>query len=128
MTPVNVDGGPTARSGVGEADVDIEEVTGLAPQVHILVYQGPNTSTGGYDTYSSIVTQDTARVVSTSWGLCEPFEGSAEAQAENTLFEEAAVQGQSVLAASGTRAPRTAWARATPTTRWPWTIRPANPS
>jgi subtilase family serine protease len=101
VTPVTVDGGPTARSGVGEADVDIEEVLSLAPQVHILVYQGPNNSTGGYDTYNSIVAQDTARVVSTSWGLCEPFEGSAEAQAENALFEEAAVQGQSVLAATG---------------------------
>jgi subtilase family serine protease len=101
VTPVDVDGGPTARSGVGEADVDIEEVLGLAPQVHIQVYQGPNSSSGGYDTYSSIVSADTAQVVSTSWGLCEPFEGSAAAQAESTLFQEAAVQGQSVLAASG---------------------------
>ena len=101
VTAVDVDGGPTARSGVGEADIDIEEVLGLAPQAHIVVYQGPNSPTGAFDTYDSIMAQDTARVVSTSWGLCEPSEGSAEAQAENTLFEEAAIQGQSVLAASG---------------------------
>jgi kumamolisin len=40
-------------------------------------------------------------VISTSWGLCEPFLGTSNANAENTLFQEAAVQGQSVFAASG---------------------------
>ena len=101
VTTVNVDGGPMADSGVGEADVDIEQVTSLAPDVHILVYQGPNSGAGGYDTYSSIIAQDAARVVSTSWGLCEIFSGSATARPENTLFEEAAVQGQTVVAAAG---------------------------
>jgi subtilase family serine protease len=101
VSTVDVDGGPLAHSGVGEADVDIEQVVSLAPATHILVYQGPNSDTGGYDTYNSIVAQDVAKVVSTSWGLCEPFTGSTGAQAENTLFEEAAVQGQTVVAASG---------------------------
>jgi subtilase family serine protease len=101
VSTVNVDGGPLAHSGVGEADVDIEQVVSLAPTAHILVYQGPNSDAGGYDTYNSIVAQDAAKVVSTSWGLCERFAGSASAQAENTLFEEAAVQGQTVVAASG---------------------------
>src|SRR5262249_47754541 len=40
-------------------------------------------------------------VVSTSWGLCEPELPPATAAAENTLFQEAAAQGQSVFAASG---------------------------
>ena len=67
VTTIAVVGGPLRNSGVGEADVDIEEVLGLAPLVHILVYQGPNSASGAYDTYSSIVAQDTAKVVSTSW-------------------------------------------------------------
>ena len=101
VTTVNVDGGPLSGSGVGEADVDIEQVMSLAPDVHVLVYQGPNNGAGGYDTYNSIITQDEAKVVSTSWGLCEQFTGSAAAKAESTLFKEAAAQGQSVVAASG---------------------------
>ena len=86
---------------MGEADIDIEQVLSLAPDVHVLVYQGPNDGAGGYDTYSSIITQDEAKVVSSSWGLCEPFTGSPTARAEGTLFEEAAAQGQSIVAASG---------------------------
>jgi subtilase family serine protease len=101
VATVLVDGGPLAGSGVGEADIDIEQVLSLAPDTHIVVYEGPNSGTGGYDTYSSIVTQDKAKVVSTSWGLCEAFEGSSAAGAENTVFEEAATQGQTLVAASG---------------------------
>ena len=101
VTTVDVDGGPLAHAGVGEADIDIEQIAALAPDVHVLVYEGPNTNDGGYDTYNAIVSDDLASVVSTSWGLCEPFAGSAAAQAENTLFEEAATQGQTIVAASG---------------------------
>jgi subtilase family serine protease len=101
VSTVNVDGGPLAHAGVGEADVDIEQVLSFAPDARILVYEGPNSATGGYDTYNTIIADDAATVVSTSWGLCEPFTGSATAEAEDTLFEEAATQGQSVVAASG---------------------------
>lgn len=101
ISTVNVDGGPLANSGVGEADVDIEQIAGLSPGSHVVVYQGPNTSSGAYDTYSAIVSDDQAPVVSTSWGLCEPEFGASSAQAEGVLFQEAAAQGQGVFAASG---------------------------
>ena len=96
-----VDGGPGAGYGSGEAAADVEDVIGLAPKAHILVYEGPPTGQGAYDTYSAIVTQDAAQVVSTSWGLCEAEMGPQALAAENTLFEEAAVQGQTVIAAAG---------------------------
>ncbi len=99
---VHVDGGAGNGTGQGEAALDIENVIGLAPQANVLVYQGPNTGAGAYDTYAAIVSQDRAQVISTSWGLCEPdVQGTATAQAENTLFQEAAAQGQSVFAAAG---------------------------
>jgi hypothetical protein len=60
-------------------------------------------ASGAYDTYRTIVSQNKAQVVSTSWGLCEPQEGSAAAGAENDLFIEAVIQGQTVFAASGDR-------------------------
>ncbi len=96
-----VDGGPGTGSGSGEAATDIEDVIGLAPKATIDVYEGPPTGQGAFDTYTAMVTQDTAQVISTSWGLCESQVGSGELMAENVLFQEAAVQGQTVLAASG---------------------------
>ena len=99
---IPVDGGSGTGPGKGEAALDIEDLIGLAPGATIDVYQGPNSGTGVYDTYSAIVNaKDPADVVSTSWGECEALEGASAADAENTLFQQAAVQGQSVVAASG---------------------------
>ncbi len=109
-TPVSqipVDGGPTGSAGGGgEAALDIENLIGLAPRATILVYSGPNAAvdtpgSGPYDTYAAIISENRAKVISTSWGLCEPQEGATDAAAENTLFQEAAAQGQSIVAASG---------------------------
>ena len=96
-----VDGGAGTGAGEGEAALDIEDVLGLAPKASIDVYEGPNSGTGDYDTYSAIISADTAKVISTSWGLCEPEAGSASIGAENTLFQTAATQGQSIFAAAG---------------------------
>jgi subtilase family serine protease len=104
-----VDGGapaPRASHGDGqETELDVETVVGLAPSANIIVYQGPNATpssgSGPYDTYAAIINQDTAKVISTSWVTCEAQLGSSEALAEQTLFEDAAVQGQTVVAAAG---------------------------
>jgi Pro-kumamolisin, activation domain/Putative Ig domain len=106
MSYESVDGGVGSGAGSGEAALDIEQVVGLAPQAKLIVYQGPNSDSsapgaGPYDTFAAIVNENRARVVSVSWGQCENLEGAADAGAENTLFQEAAAQGQSILAASG---------------------------
>ena len=101
VTTSTVDGGAGTGAGSGEAALDIEDVIGLAPQAKIHVYEGPNTNQGALDTYEQIVSNDTEKVISTSWGLCEKEEGNTAAASENTLFEEAATQGQSVFAAAG---------------------------
>lgn len=103
---VPVDRGAGTGPGSGEAALDIENLIGLAPKVNVLVYQGPNSNSGApgsgpYDTFSAIVNQDRARVVTISWGQCESALGRGDAAAENALFEQATVQGQSILAASG---------------------------
>jgi Pro-kumamolisin, activation domain/Putative Ig domain/Bacterial Ig-like domain (group 3) len=98
---VPVDGGAGSGPGSGEAALDIEDVIGLAPKATVLVYQGPNNGTGVYDTYNQIISDNLANVISTSWGLCEAEQGATEMEAENTLFQEASTQGQSIFAASG---------------------------
>ena len=103
-----IDGGAGTTTQTGEAALDIEVVAGLAPGAHIHVYTGPNNGGNGpLDIYNRMVTDDTSKVISTSWGQCEPLMGSDAAQAvaaqmaEQTVFQMAASQGQTVLAASG---------------------------
>lgn len=100
-----VDGGPPSPTAYNydgiETELDVENLIGLAPRVHVIVYQGPNTTQGGLDTYEAMISAGTANVLQTSWGACEPNAGLPAAQAEATLFQEAAVQGQTVVAAAG---------------------------
>ena len=85
-----------------ESTLDVEDVSSFAPLATIDVYEGPNNVAGPLDVLSAIVSQDRAQVVSTSWGNCEAQDGGSQvASVEANLFEEAAAQGQTVVAASG---------------------------
>jgi hypothetical protein len=107
ITAVPVDGGPGSPSGSNpglETALDIDNVIGTAPSSSVDVYQGPNTSMGVYDTFQNIINANTAKVVSDSWGLCESsslMDDPNALSAENTLFEQAATQGQSIFVAAG---------------------------
>jgi kumamolisin len=99
VTTHAVDGGGAQQpGGDAEADVDIEAVANDAPAAAIESYEGPNSETGAYDTWAAIVDDDTAQVVSSSWDVCE---ASSFTGTYDTLFEQAAAQGQSVFVASG---------------------------
>ncbi|HTW11467.1 MAG TPA: S53 family peptidase, partial [Solirubrobacteraceae bacterium] len=100
---VKVDGGAGTGAGSGEAALDIDQIVGLAPRVKLLVYQAPNTGSASapYDEYANIADQDRASVVSTSWGGCEVEQSAQTVAAEDTLFEQMAAQGQTVVAAAG---------------------------
>ncbi|HVX20480.1 MAG TPA: IPT/TIG domain-containing protein [Acidimicrobiales bacterium] len=104
ITQVAVDGGQTTGPGVGEAALDIENVSALAPGAQIRVYEAPNTGAGALDNYNQIVADDAAKAVTSSWALCEAQENAyypGSIQAENYLFEQAAAQGQSVFSSAG---------------------------
>lgn len=98
-TPDPVDHGP---SGDGEAALDVEQVISMAPQASVLVYEASQTDLDGNSALlSSIASQDAAKTVTISYGLCESLVGKAGAAYEARLFQEMAVQGQSVFASSG---------------------------
>ena len=104
FSTVNVDGGGGTVGGTGteEADADIEQAATQAPNATLISYEGPNSGSGPYDTWNQIVSSDTAQIVSTSWGLCEPLAESDDfVSSFSTLFVQAAAQGQTVLSASG---------------------------
>jgi subtilase family serine protease len=103
---VRVDGGTTvAASGAGTLEVtaDVEVVAAMAPRASVLVYEAP--LAGGdqsiVDTYGAIAQQDRAQVVSSSWGGCEPLTGAPVVRIEAQLFQEMALEGQSMMAAAG---------------------------
>lgn len=97
-----VDGGGTiSQGGTVEADLDLEQIATQAPGSSLISYEGPNTGQGQYDTWNSIVTADAASVVSTSWGSCEPLAFQyGWISAYGPLFQQAAAQGQTIVAAS----------------------------
>lgn len=88
--------------GSGEATMDIDQLVGLAPEAHVIVYDGPNSTDGSTDAIlNRIVSDDTADVISDSWGECEPDDGRQAARVDDTLLQEAAVQGQTFVIAAG---------------------------
>jgi subtilase family serine protease len=116
---VNVDGGPLnpvcptgdtcppsieGYAGDIEVDADIEQQLAIAPDVsHLIVYNAPNDETGQteLDEYTAIAKTDKAAVVSSSWAECENDESAGLVQAENTVFEQMALQGQSMFSSAG---------------------------
>ena len=113
VTEVKVDGGPTEAPNLAlnigtESALDIENIANLAPGAGIIDYAGPDAAVASdtdiLNTYETIFSQDKANVVSSSWGLCEVIteqQDSPMLGEENALFEQAAAQGQTVIAASG---------------------------
>lgn len=96
-----VTGKPSSSDGPGEVTLDIELMAALAPGASkILVYEGPNSTSGLVDTYNRIATDNLSKSISTSWGLDEKNAGSI-VQAENPIFKQMVAQGQILYAAAG---------------------------
>ena len=100
---VIVDGGPGGLpQGQGEAALDTEMASFNAPSASLVVYEAPNDNDAqAFDLFNQIASDDVAQVVTTSWGNCEALIGPGDAQTENTIFARMALQGQTVIAASG---------------------------
>jgi subtilase family serine protease len=99
ITQEDVDGGGAEGLATVESDLDIENVLSLAPQANIEVYEGEQSM---YDVFSQIVGDHTAKIVSASWtNGCEAYVGQSTQKSESALFQEAAIDGQSIFVASG---------------------------
>jgi kumamolisin len=113
FTVDNVDGGPgapSANSGSGETDIDVEQAGSLAPGANVIAYQAPNTDYGFVDGFFTAASQNIASGVSASWGLSETEdqdvvlsgeESAGYVQAFDEAFLEMAAQGQSAFTSAG---------------------------
>ncbi len=100
---VLIDGGPAGPGvGGGEAALDTELAAVNAPSASLAVYEAPNTNDAqAFDLFNRIASDDSAEVVTTSWGNCELAVPTADLQTENEIFQRMATQGQTMIAASG---------------------------
>ena len=116
ITQIHVNGGGAIDGGTGETSLDVEQSGGMAPKANILVYDAPNTSADFVAAFAQAVSDNCADSISTSWGLPEIYNFAAlnvdgasvtdttdvgNLRAFHQVFLEAAVQGQSIFAASG---------------------------
>jgi len=88
------------QDGAAEVTLDIELMTAFAPgSSNILVYEAPNTDQSWIDEWSQIASDNTAKVISCSWGNSE--QNSSTLSFDNVIFSQMAAQGQAVFVASG---------------------------
>ena len=97
---VDVDGGEEADGETGEAPLDVEQIAALAPGASIVTYTTRDSGQGELDAFAAIADDDSAQVVSISFGACEAAAGG-NAQAEAPIFAQMAAQGQTVVVAAG---------------------------
>src|SRR5438270_7783436 len=98
-----------AGAGAIEVELDMEVIMSMAPKLaKLIVYEAPNTTQWYNDEWAKIVS-DRTPVVSVSWGDCETNMGQQESQQENTFFQEAAAQGQTILVAAGDSGSESCW-------------------
>lgn len=113
ITLDNVDGGAgpvSLKNGSDETTLDVEQSGAIARNASVVVYQAPNTDYGFADAFFAAASQNTADVVSTSWGESETAiaatvaagqESPTYVQAYDEAFLELAAQGQTTFASAG---------------------------
>lgn len=85
-----------------ESDLDLEYSGAIAPGATIyFVYSGNGNGASVNDAIAYAVDNNIAPIISTSYGACETEYSATSYATENGVFEQAATQGQTVIAAAG---------------------------
>jgi subtilase family serine protease len=92
----------TPGSNAEAVEAELETLLGLVPNLkHLAVVETEPTAEGTQLALADIANNNGAQVVGDSWGMCESDLGFSNAQAEEQLFMQMTLQGQSVFAATG---------------------------
>ena len=101
VTKVDVDGGVQPGPDESEVLLDINALLTAAPGVAVRVYDAPFTGAGSFvDVFQQMI-NDNVSVIANSWASCEDQVSQADAQAIDTVFQQAAVAGISVFNGTG---------------------------
>jgi subtilase family serine protease len=92
----------------GESDLDIQWAGAIAKKATInFVFTGcnanpcSNSTMNAFDSIAYAIDEKIAPIISISYGACEPATQLPPAFSQETLYQQAATQGQTILAASG---------------------------
>ena len=85
-----------------ESDLDLEYSGGIAKGATIyFVYVGNNSNYSVWDSIQYAVDTNIAPIISVSYGACEPDLSSSDYSTLESIMEQGASQGQSIIVASG---------------------------
>ena len=89
--------------GAGENELDVEWSGAVAPKAKILfvVTGSTNTTFGGQLSDAYIVDNKTANIMSASYGMCELHLGSSGNAAYNSIWQQGAAEGISIMESAG---------------------------
>jgi len=91
-----------ADGNEAESDLDVEYSGAIAKGASIFfVYTGETSSTGVFGSLVYAVDEEIAPIITMSYGDCEADFGAVNYNYYNSVLAQAAVQGQSVMAAAG---------------------------
>ncbi len=104
-TPVSIEQDKVVKQlsddATNETLLDAELVLGMVPKLGVLHIYAANDNENSYLTQWARILQDAPDVVSTSWGQCETHATPQVIEQENIFFQVAALQRQSIVAATG---------------------------
>jgi subtilase family serine protease len=100
VSTTTVDGGagPFDPASGSEPTLDLQEIIAMSPGARVVVYLGPNDNIGPTDVFAQMAADDSASIISSSWGICE---SQSDQSAEATIFQQMVLQGQTLIAAAG---------------------------
>lgn len=86
----------------GESDLDLEYSSTMAPGAQVnFVYTGNNKTYGALDALIYAIDQNLAPIITASYGNCELAFGAANIKTVDTVLQQAATQGQTVIVSAG---------------------------
>ncbi len=96
-------GDTSSDSDEVESDIDLEYSEAIAQGADInFIYTGNSANSGGaLEAIQYAVDNDLGNIISSSYGSCEPGLGNPNYTTYNSYLQEAASQGQTVIAAAG---------------------------
>ncbi len=102
---VNTNGTSTDQSGLGEWDLDSQDIVGMGGGAvgKLIFYNIPTLSTANLTAdINTVVTANATKVINVSLGLCETdAQSDGSLAAQDALFQLAVVQGQTFSVSSG---------------------------
>jgi subtilase family serine protease len=85
-----------------EPTLDVEWSGAQAPGANLLVYEIPSNSNSDFELlYSQIASDNSAQIVSISWGACESSLGSSYLKTVDASYAQMAAEGMTIFTGSG---------------------------